>query len=121
MIDDKGLPVQLYELSTDLGEEDQQSSLRALKARGLIVAGTRGPFLDSVTNVSGEAYTLSGLHPIGDDLKERFVSVLEQLAEKTTDTEEASKLSQAAKQFGALSRDTISGIAAALISAQLGG
>lgn len=43
VMDDKGLPVRLYELSTDLGEEDQQRSLRALQARGLIVAGTRGP------------------------------------------------------------------------------
>lgn len=43
VMDDRGVPVRLYELSTDLGEEDQQSSLRAFKPEDLLLLEPEAP------------------------------------------------------------------------------
>ena len=121
IVEEEGLSIQAFQWKHILEtEEDQQRALYALRARGLIETRELASYIDSITNVSGEAYTLVGLHPSGEDLKERLVSALEQLAEKTSDPAEASKLTQAAKQFGMLSRDVAAGVAAALPHGQLG-
>lgn len=119
-VDAEGTPLQSYDLDTDLVEEDQRRALRALESRGLITASYRGDWPDGVASVDGRAYTLTGLHPDGDDVRERLVSLLEQLASKTEDEEEASRLKTAAKQFGLFSRDTLSSFASAMASGALG-
>lgn len=119
-VDTEGVPLQSYDLKTDLDDEDQRRALRALEAQGLITASYRGDWPDGVESVSGRAYELTGLHPDGDDVRERLVSVLEQLAEKTDDKEEASKITKVAKQVGTLSRDTVAGILSAWASGAIG-
>lgn len=112
-VDDVGLPVQDYELEVDLDEGDQHRALRALEAQGLVKLTWRGAEPDGVSSVDGRAYILAGLHPEGDELRERLVSVLEQLAERVDDGEEATALRKAARHVGHFSRDTAAAIAAA--------
>jgi|SRR5699024_1857004 len=109
-----GLPIRDYEIEVDLSEEDQQRALRALAAQGLIITSDLAGIPDGVKSVEGRAYTLTGLHPDGDDVRERLISVLEQLAEKTSDDEEASALRKTAREVGRFSRDTAVAIAGAL-------
>lgn len=115
-VDSVGTPLQSYDLETDLDDEDQRRALRALETQGLITASYRGDWPDGVATVTGRAYELTGLHPNGEDLRERLVSVLEQLAENTDDKEEASQITKVAKQFGTLSRDTAAGFFSAIAS-----
>jgi hypothetical protein len=119
-VDTVGTPLQSYELEIDLDDEDQRRALRALQSQGLITASYRGDWPDGVESVSGRAYELTGLHPDGNEARERLVSVLEQLAEKTDDKEEASKIAKVAKQFGTLSRDTAAGFLSAMASGTVG-
>jgi len=119
-VETKELPLQSYELDIDLDDEDRRRALKALEARGLIVATYRGDWADGVKSVDGRAYIFTGLHPDGDDVRERLVSLLEQLADKTDDEEEASKIKQAAKQFGLFSRDTAAGFLSAIASGAIG-
>lgn len=119
-VDAVGIPLQSYELETDLAKEDQHRALRALEAQGLLTASYRGGTPDGVRSITGKAYTLTGLHPDGDDVRERLVSLLEQLADKTADVEEASRIKQAAKQVGLFSRDTAAGFVSAVASGMLG-
>lgn len=115
-VDDVGLPVQDYELEIDLDEVDQRRALHALAARGLVSLTWRGPEPDGIKSVDGRAYTLTGLHPDGDQLREHLISVLEQLAERVDDDDEATALRKAARQVGHFSRDTAAALAAALIT-----
>lgn len=115
-VDDMGLPVQNYELEIDLNEDDQHRALRALEARGLVTLTWRGPEPDGAKSVDGKAYTFTGLHPDGDELRERLVSVLEQLSDRVDDEEEATALRKTARQFGHFSRDTAAAIAAAFVT-----
>lgn len=119
-VDAEGTPLQSYDLDTDLDEENQRRALRALESQGLITASYRGDWPDGVASVSGRAYTLTGLHPDSDDVRERLVFLLEQLATKTEDEEEASRLKSVAKQVGLFSRDTLAGLASALASGAIG-
>lgn len=119
-VDAVGIPLQSYELETNLDKEDQHRALRALEAQGLLTASYRGGTPDGVRSITGKAYTLTGLHPDGDDVRERLVSLLEQLADKTADVEEASRIKQAAKQVGLFSRDTAAGFVSAVASGMLG-
>jgi len=119
-VDAEEVPLQSYDLDTDLDDEDKRRALRALEAQGLIKASYRGDWPDGVESVSGRAYELTGLHPDGDDVREHLVSVLEQLADKTEDKEEASKIAKMAKQFGTLSRDTVAGVFSAMVSGAIG-
>lgn len=111
--DDGGLPVHGYELQIGLDEENQSRALRAREARELVTLSWRGPEPDGVRSVDDRAYTITGLHPDGDEVFERLLSVLEQLANRAGDQEEATALCKAARQFGHFSRDTVAAIAAA--------
>jgi hypothetical protein len=112
-----------YELTDVLGMDDATivRSFAALQRRGLVEVLLRGGDPDGVREVAGQAYILTGLHPNGDDLRERLVSLLEQIAEQTDDPEEQTNTRKAARQLGILSRDTFAGVASALAASGIVG
>lgn len=118
-VEERGLPVQDFDVEVDLDAEDRTRAYRALEARRLVTLTVRGPFPDGVSAVDGRAYTLTGLHPEGEEFGDRLISVLKQLAERTDDEEESSALRRAAAQVGHFSRDTLSAIAAAVATGGL--
>lgn len=103
--------------ATGLSAELVGLAAKALERRGL-VSGEHsfGGFL-AITNVSGEAYLLTGLHPDGDDAVSQFASALRQAADHEADPEEKSRLRQLADGLGGVSRDVLSGVLTTVITA----
>jgi hypothetical protein len=90
--------------ATGLDLESVARAIWALDRRGLVtpIMSLAGPI--GVQEVSGEAYLLTGLHPDGNDLTDRFVDALRQAAEEVSDPEEKSRLRRAAKALGEVTK-----------------
>ncbi|GGF49113.1 hypothetical protein [Ornithinimicrobium tianjinense] len=95
-----------------------QLAAKALERRGYVgTLGTAGRAVLRFKDLSGSAYLVTGLHPSGDDFRERLVSILEGLAERADNEDDASALRKTATQFGVLSRDALAGLAASMATA----
>lgn len=62
------------------------------------------------TDVSGQAYLFTGLHPDADDALSGLVQLLQQAADQTTDEEERSRIRRAADGLRGVSRDVMVGV-----------
>lgn len=69
------------------------------------------------TDISGDAYLLTGLHPNGDDAVSQLVSALRQAADEVSDPDEKSRLRKLADGVGGVSREVLSGVLTAVITA----
>src|SRR4051794_30921569 len=103
--------------------DDVQAALKALARRGLIdVVQSRGiggpqPVV-AITDVSGEAYVMTGLHP-GDDDIEALVDAFRQAAEETTDPDEKGRLQKVGETLKDVSGDVAKRVLAAYIAARI--
>jgi hypothetical protein len=96
-----------------LGYDDQtlQLAVKALDRRHL-VDGIRSDQAGIVrfTDVSAEAYFLTGLHPSGDDAVSDLADLLRQAADEVDDPDEKTRLRRAADSVLNVSRDVMVGV-----------
>lgn len=114
--------IRVETLATDTGlsVEDVKRAGSALSRRDLLTAsGAWGDPIQRVSELSGEAYLLTGLHPDGDDAVTRLVDALRQAADQTNDPEEKSKLRRLADNAGGVSRDVLAAVLATVITGGL--
>ena len=100
---------------TGLGAEDVALGVAALGRRGLIQVETTLAGTGWITDVSGEAYLITGLHPDGDDALEALASMFRQAADRTSDPDEKSRLRKAASAIG----DVIGQLGAGVMTAYI--
>jgi hypothetical protein len=100
-----------------MSPEDVARSARALRRRGLVEAliPLQGPAVQ-FSDVSGDAYLYTGLHPDGNDLTERLISALRQAADQVDDPKEKTRLQRAAKALGEVTKSVASGVITAAIT-----
>jgi DNA-binding transcriptional MocR family regulator len=92
--------------ATGLTPDDVQRALKALERRGYVKHWQYGDgHVMAVTEVSGSAYLITGLHPDGDDALSRLVNGLRQAADQTADEDERGRLRRAADALGGIARD----------------
>ena len=124
-IDQDGLVyggVRLQELPDAVGLtlDEVGRAAEALERRGLITlqryasGGDVGPW--RISDVAGEAYLLTGLHPDGHEALGVLIDVLRQAAEQTTDSEEKSRLKRAATALGEIGGAVGANVLAAFLS-----
>lgn len=108
--------------ATELDARTIEISVRALMRRGYITdCEVEGEdTLVAVTNVSGSAYLVTGLHPDGNDLLAGLARALELAAGKEMDVVERGRLRSAAQAIGSLIGQTAAGVAAGAALASLG-
>lgn len=121
-IDAGARAVMIDEVAETLGWEPAMVAKAgaALKRRHLIEAG--GAWQSPVayfTNVSEEAYLLTGLHPDGDDAITNLVSALRQAANQVDDPDEKTRLRRLADGFLGISKNVASGVLTAFITQQI--
>jgi len=94
----------------------------ALGRRGLVdYQGSLGAAVRDFTNVSGQAYLITGLHPDGDDAISRLVSALRQAAEQTADEDERGRIRKAADYLSDVPRNVAAGVMTAFLTGSIGG
>lgn len=96
--------------ATGLDEEQVSRAVRALSRRQLVRVQWFGGGNFFVNDVAGGVYTLTGLHPSGDDAVSRLVDGLRQAADQEPDEDERSRLRRAADGLLSVSRDVLSGV-----------
>ncbi|MBO0900856.1 hypothetical protein J1G43_12870 [Cellulomonas sp. zg-ZUI22] len=106
--------------STGLDEQAVVQAARALERRRLLKVEwlMGGNFF--VTDVSGAAYLMTGLHPDGDDVLSQLVSALRQAAEQQPDEDERGRLRKAADALGGVTRDVGVSVVAAVLARAAG-
>lgn len=118
--------VRLQELPDAVGLtlDEVGRAAEALERRKLITlqrymsGGDVGPW--RISDVSGEAYILTGLHPDGEEALEVLIDVLRQAADKTPDADEKSRLKRAASALGEIGGAVGANVLAAFL-AHMGG
>src|SRR5689334_9458740 len=92
------------ELAQEIGMDaaDVLNAAFALQRRGLLEVGSLGWGADAafITEVSGAAYLITGLHPDVDDQLSGLVELLQQAARQQSDEEERTRLRRAAEAVG---------------------
>jgi hypothetical protein len=120
---DVGQHARFEHLREALGFDDQTmaSALRALERRQLVVDGLRTEEhgLLAVTEVSAEAYFVTGLHPRGDDDLEALIDAFRQAADLVDDPAEKSRLRVLADGLRNVSADIAKRVLAAYIAARI--
>jgi DNA-binding transcriptional MocR family regulator len=101
-------------------DQVQQAGL-ALGRRKLVqyVGAAELPVI-AFTDVSAEAYFLTGLHPDGDTAVTTLLDLLRQAAEQTSDPAERSRIRALADQAANVSRSVLGGVLTAYLGHQLG-
>jgi hypothetical protein len=93
----------------------------ALKRRGLVtVLGVAEMAVLRFTDVSAEAYFLTGLHPSGDDAVSNLVEAIRQAADQVDDPAEKSRLRTLADQALNVSREVLAGVMVAVMTRGIG-
>ena len=100
---------------TGLDAADVALGVAALGRRGLVQVETTLAGTGWITDVSGDAYLITGLHPDGHDALEALASMFRQAAEQTSDPEEKSRLRKAASAVG----DVVGQIGAGVMTAYI--
>ncbi len=120
LVDRGGVVVDVDGLVRGLGGIDTPDVIRALRAlerRGLVqMFWTSTPGGSTVTNVAGEAYVLTGLHPNGDDAASRLVDAIRQAAELVDSPDEKSRLKRLGDSAAAVGRGVLGDVLAAVIT-----
>jgi len=113
------LPENIAE-AVGIDEATMTQATKALDRRGL-VDGIRAAEAGIVrfTDVSADAYLLTGLHPNGDDALSSLISALQQAADQVGDEEERSRLRRAADGLMGVSRNIAASVVIAWISTQI--
>ncbi|HEY3547819.1 MAG TPA: hypothetical protein VGK17_17240 [Propionicimonas sp.] len=120
LIDRGGVIVDVDGLVRGLGGIDTPDVIRALRAlerRGFVSMlwmSTHGE--STVTDVSGDAYLVTGLHPDGADAVDRLVAAIHQAAELVDDPDERSRLQRLADGVVSVGRDIIGNVLASVIT-----
>lgn len=105
--------------ATGLDVDEVVLAGQALTRRGLVtVMGAMGHPVLRFSDVAGEAYLMTGLHPDGDDAITQLVSALRGAAEKVEDPAEKGRLRNLADGALGISRDVLTGVLTAVITAQ---
>lgn len=105
----------------EMNVDDVVRAGSALKRRGLAKGiGTDQTPILRFTDVTSEAYFLTGLHPSGDDALSSLVSALQQAADQVDDPDEKTRLRRLADGFLGLPRSVAGGVLTAVINQQLG-
>lgn len=94
--------------------------LRALQRRGLVEVEETLGGMGWVTEVSGDAYLVTGLHPDGNDSLEALANMFREAADRTPDPDEKSRLRRAASAVGDLVGQVGAGVMTAYLT-RLGG
>lgn len=105
---------------TGLSLDEVRNATAALERRGYLSRRLNMGGGVRVDGISGAAYLVTGLHPDGDDLAERLISVLTQAADATGDEEERGALKRSARALGNVSGNVLAGVLTAWISQQTG-
>jgi len=104
----------------DVTPDDVAQAGSALLRRGLIKAiGAAEIPVIRFTDVSAEAYFLTGLHPSGDDAITSLVSALRQAADQVDDPDEKTRLRRLADGLLGISKNVASGVLTAFINQQI--
>jgi len=117
---DRGLGARVEDITQDTGlsQEDTKAALRALHRRRLVVLAesTRlgGSLLLGVSDITSEAYVITGLHPDSDNTVTRLIEAIDQAIARV-DPDERPRLRKLRDSAGAVSRDTLSAIIAAAV------
>jgi len=119
---DQGLAPDFDELAkqTGLSTGDVARGIAALQRRGLVQVETNLAGTGWITDVSGEAYLITGLHPDGDGALEALASMFRQAAEQTSDPDEKSRLRKAASAVGDVIGQVGAGVMTAYIARMAG-
>lgn len=105
-----------------MDRSDVELAGQALERRQLLkTMGTMQRRVLHMTDLSGEAYLLTGLHPDGNDALEQLISALRQAADHTSDPEEKGRLRKAASVLGDLVGDVGAGVMTAYLTGMLPG
>lgn len=106
--------------SVDMDEDRVQRALAALQHRRLIegIGVAEGQIL-RVSDISAEAYLLTGLHPDGDDAVSALVAALRRAADLTDDPAEKSRLRALADGALGVSRSVLAGVLTAVLTQQI--
>lgn len=118
-IDEGDSPIDVSSVAEALGIDPEigARAVHALSRRRLIdVKWFGGRENGWISNVAGEAYLLTGLHPNGDDLVHRLIEAAVQAAELIDDPEEKSRLRRFADGALGVSRDVMSGVLTAVLT-----
>jgi hypothetical protein len=105
--------------ATGLSPEDVRRAGRSLGRVGLVVFDDDYDGRIDFRDVTGQAYTLTGLHPSGEDERDALVVLLKQAAESEPDPEEKGRLRTAAHALGDLSGTVAAGVLIAFINAHI--
>lgn len=119
---DAGRHVHFDTLRDALGfsNEETRQALEALQRRGLVTNGlrTEEQGLLVVTEISGAAYTMTGLHP-GDDDVAALVAAIESAAERESDPEEKRRLRRIAEGMANASGEVLKLAIAAYLAGRI--
>jgi len=108
---ERALRVEEIAEATGIAQVDVERAGAALERRGLVsVAGSWGAPVQRFTEVFGDAYFLTGLHPSGDDAVSALVEALRQAADLTPDPAEKSRLRALADGALTVSRTVLGGV-----------
>jgi hypothetical protein len=105
--------------ATGLSPEDVRRAGRSLGRVGLVVFDDDYDGRIDFRDVTGQAYTLTGLHPSGEDERDALVVLLKQAADSEPDPEEKGRLRTAAHALGDLSGTVAAGVLIAFINAHI--
>ncbi len=105
--------------ATGLSPEDVCLAARSLGRKGLVVYDVDYEGAVDFRDVTGQAYTLTGLHPSGEDERDALVALLKQAADSEPDPEEKGRLRTAAPALGDLSGKAAAGVLIAFINAHI--
>lgn len=73
-----------------------------------------------VRDVTGKAYSATGLHPDGEDALQTLVRMLQEAADRTPDAEEKTRLRRAANALGDIAGQVSAGLMTAFVSSVTG-
>jgi hypothetical protein len=106
---------------TDVQLADVELAAKALERRGLVSLKEYANGVWGFTDVAGEAYFLTGLHPNGDDAISDLVAALRQAADQVEDPAEKSRLRTMADMALGISRDVLASVLVAVATKQVMG
>lgn len=115
------VPIHAVMAETGLSNADVKLAANALVRRGLVSVDAGLGGARAFTNISSDAYLLTGLHPSGDDAVTRLIEALRQAADLEPDPIEKSRLRGLADQAGGISRTVLGGVLTAVLTHQIPG
>ena len=112
----------IEEVANSIGMEitTAQLAAAALRRVGLLELGGPAEFDAWFTDISPEAYLLTGLHPRGEDAILALLDALKQAETAVDDTDDKAFLRRAGSAIGSVSQNVMANVLAAYIRQQTG-